>query len=352
MIIFRTSHRFQLWGDELKNKYRQWAAIIFSTILLSCLILDGQTALQGATDGVQICIRTIIPTLFPDIFLSSLLCSYSLGRQVPLIAALARRCGVPSGAESILLLGFVGGYPVGAKLVTDSYRQGHLSKSSAQRMLGFCSNAGPSFIFGILTTQFSNPFASWLLWLVHILSAVAVGLILPGKERYSSTIAVSSHDRIPSVLQQSLKSVATISGWVILFRVLLSFLDRWWLAHLSPVSRVCIIGVLELVNGCIGLQGISCEAVRWILANCILAWGGLCVTMQTASVTANLGLGKYIPGKLLHVAISGALATPVCYLLYPTQLPYWLLLFPLATFLVIAIAVIRLHRHKKVVAIS
>ena len=131
----------------MKNKYRQWAAIIFSTILFSCLILDGQTALLGALDGVQICIYTIIPTLFPYIFLSSLLCSYSLGRQVPLIAALARRCGVPSGAESIFLLGFVGGYPVGAKLVTDSYRQGHLSKSSAQRMLGFCSNAGPSFIF-------------------------------------------------------------------------------------------------------------------------------------------------------------------------------------------------------------
>ena len=336
----------------MKNKYRQWATIIFSTILLSCLILDGQTALLGAMDGVQICIYTIIPTLFPYIFLSSLLCSCSLGRQVPLIAALARRCGVPSGAESIFLLGFVGGYPVGAKLVTDSYRQGHLSKSSAQRMLGFCSNAGPSFIFGILSTQFSRPLVPWLLWLIHILSAVAVGLILPGKERYSSTVAFSTHDRIPSVLQQALKSVATVCGWVILFRVLLSFLDRWWLVHLSPVSRACIIGVLELANGCIGLREITSEAVRWIIANCVLAWGGLCVTMQTASVTANLGLGKYIPGKFLHVAISGALATPVCYLLYPSTLPYWLLIFPVAALVAIGAVTANRQRHKKVVAFS
>ena len=336
----------------MNSKFRQWAVMILCAILFSCLVLDGQTALRGATDGVQICIYTIVPTLFPYILLSSLLCSCSLGRQVPILAALARRCGVPTGAESILLLGFVGGYPVGAKLVADSYRQGHLSKSSAQRMLGFCSNAGPSFIFGILSTQFSSPLVPWLLWLIHILSAVAVGLILPGKERYSSAIAVSTHISIPSVLQQALKSVATISGWVIMFRVFLSFLDRWWLIRLSPILRACIIGILELVNGCIGLQEISSEAVRWIIANCMLAWGGLCVTMQTASVTSNLGLGKYIPGKLLHVAISGALATLVCYLLYPTKLPYWLLMFPAAALLAIGTVTISLHRHKKVVAIS
>lgn len=336
----------------MKNKLRQWAVMILCTILFSCLILDGQTAVRGAMDGVQICIYTIVPTLFPYIFLSSLLCSCSLGRQAPILAVLARRCGVPAGAESIFLLGFVGGYPVGAKLVADSYRQGHLSKSSAQRMLGFCSNAGPSFIFGILSTQFSSPLVPWLLWLIHILSAVAVGLILPGKERYSSAIAVSTHISIPTVLQQALKSVATISGWVILFRVFLSFLDRWWLIRLSPVSRACIIGVLELANGCIGLQEISSEAVRWIIANCVLAWGGLCVTMQTASVTSNLGLGKYIHGKLLHVAISGALAMLVCYLLYPAMLPYWLLILPAAVLLAIAVITTSLHRRKKVVAIS
>lgn len=333
-------------------KFRQRVITLFCVLFLLCLILDGQTALNGALDGVKICVYTIIPTLFPYIFLSSLLCSSALGKRIPLLAKIARACGIPSGAESIFFLGCIGGYPVGAKLIADSYHQGQISRQSAQRMLGFCSNAGPSFIFGILSAQFSKPAAPWLLWCVHILSAVLVGLILPNKEREQSRIPISTNINLPTILQHSLRAVGTICGWVILFRVLLNIFECWFLLYLSTVLRVIITGIIELVNGCMVLQEISNEPVKWIVSSCMLAWGGLCVTMQTTSVTMDLGIGMYIYGKLLQVIISAALAIPVCYLLYPTKLPYWLLTLPIVTAIIFSLVITSRQRHKKVVAFS
>ena len=40
------------------------------------LILDGRTALTGAAEGIDLCIRTVIPALFPFFVLSPLLMGY------------------------------------------------------------------------------------------------------------------------------------------------------------------------------------------------------------------------------------------------------------------------------------
>lgn len=336
----------------MKDRYRQWAVVSLCGLMLICLILDGQTALQGALDGVEVCIYTVVPTLFPYIFLSSLLSSAMFGKRIALVRRLAVLCGVPEGAESIFLLGLIGGYPVGAKLIADCYRQGHLPKSAALRMLGFCSNAGPSFIFGILSLGFSKPMIAWILWLIHILSAVLAGILLPCKEKHSGCIGTSVPMNVSSALQQALKAVATICGWVILFKILLSFLSHWFLSRLPQAYQTAIAGILELTNGCIRLQDIANEAIRLPVAACLLAWGGLCVTMQTASVTKELGLGMYIPGKFLQTMISLVLSIPVSFLLYPSQISIGAIIYTIALFFVLFLATVYLRRHKKVVAIS
>ena len=40
---------------------------------LALLILDSRTAIEGAQAGVDVCIRSVLPTLFPFVFLSSAL---------------------------------------------------------------------------------------------------------------------------------------------------------------------------------------------------------------------------------------------------------------------------------------
>lgn len=282
-----------------------------AAIGLLVLILDTRTALLGASQGLELCIRTVIPSLFPFFVLSILLTSALTGESIPIPRPLGRLCGIVKGGESLLLVGMLGGYPTGAQCVAQAYRDGTLAKQDAQRMIAFCNLAGPAFLFGIVAGKFSNPLAPWVLWLIHILTALLVSVLLPNRSNSAAVLKPSKPLTITDAMVRSLRIIASVCGWIILFRIVITFLDRWMLWLLPTPYQVAITGFLELSNGCCDLGRISSESLRFILAAGMLSFGGVCVTMQTASVTAGLSLKTYLKGKILQSLLSIALAAMI-----------------------------------------
>ena len=266
------------------------------------LILDGKTALAGARSGIELCLMTVIPALFPFIVLSVLLSGALLGASILPLRPVGKILKMPAGTESLLLCAFLGGYPSGAVAVSEAFRAGSLSKDTAERLLSFCNNAGPAFLFGMTLSLFPDAGAAWLLWGIHILSALAVGILIPGKEY--SPVKLKKGGSSIGVIKKSITVMATVCAWVILFRIIITFLDRWILWLFPPEVRVAVIGVLELSNGCCSLTLVNDVRVRLILCSGMLALGGLCVTMQTLSVTKGLASKKYFQGKLIQFAFS------------------------------------------------
>lgn len=281
------------------------------------LILDSKTALAGAKNGIELCLSSVIPSIFPFLVLSGMLTPAICGANLPFLRPLAHLLGIPPGSEGIFLTGIVGGYPTGAQSVHQAWKSGQLSKDDAHRMLAFCSNAGPSFLFGILGTKFSELRMLWLLWGIHILSAVAVAVILPGKNRKPHCISPTASITLTQSLKKGVATMGSICGWVILFRILIAFLDRWFLWLLPVNMQIATYGILELANGCCSADLIASAGLRFILCSGMLAFGGICVAMQTASVTGELGLGKYIQGKSSQAIISIWLSTAAQYFLFP-----------------------------------
>lgn len=303
---------------RMKTVKSLWTGIL-SAFGMLVIILDSKTALWGAQDGIELCVSSVIPALFPFFFLSSLFNNVLTGISLPFLRPIGKLCGVPQGAESLLVLGLIGGYPVGAQAVADAYRSNKISHKVAERLLGFCSNAGPSFIFGILSGLFSSQITVWIMWLVHISSALLTGMILPNKQQTVCYIDHAEKINLSQALERSIKVLSSVCGWVILFRVLIAFCQKWFLWLLPMTGQCIVIGLLELTNGCCNLSAITLESVRFVLCSCMLAMGSLCVLMQTVSVTRPLGLGMYIPGKILQTAISLFLASMIQQLLYPHE---------------------------------
>ena len=104
-----------------------------------------------------------------------------------------------------------------------------------------------------------------------------------------------------------------ICGWVILFRVLIGFLARWFLWGVSPVLQTLLSGFLELTNGCCRLDKIIDGRIRFCVCNVLLAFGGICILYQTHSVCPGLRLRFYCQGKLLQAATAGIVAAALCY---------------------------------------
>lgn len=284
---------------------RRTLTCIAAALTMLILILDAKTALSGAVEGVQLCVQVVIPSLLPLFFLSIFLTDALSSISTGLLTPLGRFCRIPGSTPALLVLGLLGGYPTGAQSVAEAYQAGHLSKEDGKRLLGFCSNAGPAFIFAMGATQFQDPRIPMVLWLIHILSALITGRILPSFNSKITTLPPKNSSISPTAaMGKTLRTLGFVCGWVILFRVLLTFMDRWFLWYFSEELRTAIHIFLELANGCAELNRITNEGLRMMLFSAGLGFGGICVLMQTVSVTGSLGLGMYLPGKLIQCVFS------------------------------------------------
>lgn len=312
------------------NKRHLWTGFAAFTGIF-VLILDSRTALTGAQDGILLCIRTVIPSLFPFFILSNLLTGAFMGMDLPLFRPLGQLFGLPKGAESLLIPAYLGGYPAGAHSICSVWKAGQLSKKSAEQLLAFCNNAGPAFLFGMIGQMFPSPAYPWALWGIHIAASWMVSLLRRADD--SEAIITGKLGGITEAMGSSLSAMAAVCGWAILFRVLIAFLSRWILWLLPESAQIAVIGLLELSNGCCSLLSVGRIPIRFVLASVLLAAGGLCVTMQTASAAKGLSLKYYFAGKGLHILFSLILSASA---LYP-----WLLTSLLFTFLPLLMEKIR-----------
>ena len=278
-------------------------------VSLLIIILDFKTAAQGASDAIELCIRTVIPSLFPFMVLSILLNSYLTGSAIRILKPIARICSIPEGCETILLLGLLGGYPVGAQSIYHAWRQKQISTSQARRMLGFCNNAGPAYIFGMAVILFEKPVMIWAAWAIHIISAITTGIILPHSPDRSNVVPKSTEISFSCALERTIKTLSVVCGWIVLFRVMIIYLQKWFYRIFSDFTLTIMCGFLELTNGCIELYALHSQGLRFILFSTFLALGGICVAAQTISVTKGLGTGLYFPGKIMQCSISTVLAS-------------------------------------------
>lgn len=318
-----------------RNQYIIGAAALIGIILI---ILDGKTAFVGASEGTKLCLFSVIPSLFPFIFLSNVVTVSFSGMKLAIMYPLAYLMGIPDGNESLLIPAFLGGYPAGAQNVTLNYHYGHLNKKGAERMLAFSNNAGPSFIFGIAAQMFPSLKFCWAIWLTQLLGALISAALIPEiheSDRSNQQETYGKSYEKYGILIRSMIIMGKISCLIILFRILLAFADKWFLQLFPAVWKVIIVGMLELSNGILLLSTIQSEAIRFLIANALLSSGGLCVFLQTRLVTEGLSLQKYFYGKAIHLIATVIFSA--CYILK---------LYYIAATFIFLVCLIRIYQEK------
>ncbi|SHH92517.1 sporulation integral membrane protein YlbJ [Sporobacter termitidis DSM 10068] len=305
---------------------------------VAALVVFPKDSVDAAANGVKLCINVIVPSLFPFFVLSTLIVQLGLARHFGRILEPVMRPLFNVGGECVtaFVLGFIGGYPVGAKTVIALYENGSCSRAEAERLLSFCNNSGPAFIFGVVGAGvFASSAAGIALYLAHTLASVIVGVMfrywgsgeekkgggrLPEAEPKRFTLAFT--DSVKSAFQTTLN----ICGFVIFFTV---FIRLLFLSGLLPFiasviggifgpfgfdkawAERLLTGVIELTSGVTSLQGAVGEFSRSLaLAAFMLGWAGLSIHCQVLSFIGDSGLSvrTYIYGKILQGSISAVFA--------------------------------------------
>ena len=284
-------------------------AILPLTAVMMMLILDSQCAVRSAQDALTLCLKTLVPTLFPLFVFSAMLVPPLASCRIPRVV---RFLGLPEWGEGLFLLGCVGGYPVGAACVSQAVRSGSLKREDAQRILGLVTLCGPAFLFGVIGSVLSMGQALLLFFIQleavmltsHFFTAPSQTICQP-----TSMPPVSIHE----AMDKAISTTLTVCGWVMLAGVMSGFLKRWFAPLLPGWSSVLLTGLLELTSGVFALEQVQEEGLRFILCAVMVCFGGISVHLQTAAFAGNAGLsmGQCIRQKAIQGILGAVIAAGV-----------------------------------------
>lgn len=299
-----------------------------------------QQAMEAMRDGMRLCGNVILPSLFPFFVLSSLIVELGMSRYLgkllePVMVPLFRVNGACAAA---LALGFVGGYPVGARTAIQLYENGQCSRTEAERLLAFCNNSGPAFILGVVGAGvFGSGTVGLLLYLAHLLASLAVGILFrfykpddipASRHRPPQFQATSFPKAFTRSVTGAMASTLNICAFILFFTVflhilaqtgVLTALSRLLAALFAPFgmdqvwAERLLTGLLELSSGVSSLTGGTMTG-RLSMAAFMLGWAGVSVHCQVLAFLGDSGLSMttYFWGKLLHGGLSSLIAAGLC----------------------------------------
>jgi len=332
--------------------FKRWIILLILSFFTMMLLLFPEVSQAAIARGLKICSKSILPALFPFFAVSNLWINLGICQKLSkhLSSVTVRLFHVPGEAANPLVLGAIGGYPVGAFTTADQYTRRLLSKSDAEHILFFCNNAGPAFIFGVLTNQiFENHIIGIALWAIHLVSSFFLGFLfrpvnvpIQPPIKYASAEDLSFLSACTTAVSKAGETALKVCVFVLAFSVITSYTEFFLpIPFRHTVWSLLLIGSLELAGGVHLLASANLSAsITFVLSAALLGWGGLCVHCQTITALHQNGLSakKYLIGKLLHGILSSALSClllpflpleTACFSVASSTIPILPLLLPL-----------------------
>ena len=269
------------------------------TAAFALLLFRGETAAAAAQRGLDSCLHSVIPALFPFLVLTNLLLRSNLPRMLPdfLGRGFERLFHIRRTALPAFAAGLAGGYPTGAAAAAECCRLDLCSREEAERLLVFADNCSPGFLFGLVRMRLPggvcHAFCLLLLqWVISACLGVLLGIGRSVSQREAKAPAAaetSISGRFASSVASGGRSALMISAYVVFFSVFSAFLPE------SALLR----GTVELTGGILLLKE---SLLSEVAAAFLVGFGGLSVACQVISALEGSGLSArlYLPFRFLH----------------------------------------------------
>lgn len=316
------------------------ALLFFCVMTASMLLFSGQS-LALALEGLNLWFQKMIPALFPFMILSGVLIGLDLSDSfasffAPLLRPLYR---LSDSCLYCMIIGFLCGFPMGARVCAQSYEKGKISRREASLLLAFCNNIGPVYFTGfvlrlfpvrktglVLTGMYGIPLLYGLLMRYTLFRGIpAPGRRIltnrkgnslqaasfpsgneaaPQKQRTAGRKSMSVgqiFDQLNASILSGLDSITVLGGYMI-FCNLQNLLLQLFLKDF-PQLVTALGPLLEITSG---LARLSPQQKLW--AYIALPFGGLSCIAQTYSCIRNtdLSLKEYTFHKVIQTMLTAA----------------------------------------------
>ncbi len=240
--------------------------LMFFLFLIWCFLFHAEKTADFAYIGLKTWFDQMIVSLFPFMVLMNLLLKTGLSSIVIRPFYLLLRPLFKNTPEAIFVIffGFLCGFPLGCKSVTELYRKNRISKANAQYLLSFTNNIGPAYLLGFFIGTIHIPHTPFICMLFIYGIPLLYGLTLrhtiyknmldaemseyDHQNKYTPpkkiTLEQSLISALPDAVKDAMVSLALLGGYMILFNALR--IVPHVLCHQYPPLYIASQGILEI----------------------------------------------------------------------------------------------------------
>ncbi|MWC30119.1 sporulation integral membrane protein YlbJ [Paenibacillus sp. MMS18-CY102] len=333
-----------------------WAAIGLCVLLM----LFPSEALHASSRGLSVWWEVLFPALFPFLVLSELMLGFGivhfLGKLLdPLMRPLFR---LPGAGGFVVAMGYISGYPVGAKLTAQLREQQLVTRAEGERLVAFTTTSDPIFLIGAVSVGFFHNVAlAPILAAAHYSSGLLVGIIMRFHERGEQgtpppVIHTQEGSRLKQAfqamhkareqdgrafgrllqdaIQSSTRLMIVIGGLVVFFSTIMEMLNQTTVLHSlsgalnalfsliglpKQLTDAAVFGLFEVTLGARAAGAANTGLLHQAaIAVWVLSWAGLSVHAQIASLLSQTDM-RYRP-FLMARALHSLLAVALVYALW------------------------------------
>lgn len=313
-------------NNKIIEIFKTFMILFIITILLVCSILYINDVKLAASNSINICLTSVIPSMYGFMIIACFMLKSNLhtimGKPFKHIARFLFK--ISPEEFSIFLISVFAGYPVGAKIIYELELNNSISKKHAENLSCYCYSSGPAFIVGtVATTLYGSIKVGIIIFLSIIISNIITGVVIGlfSKEatyftsRYKTKINLDMNTLVSSV-RTAAKSIFEICIMMLMFSVLYAIILR--VGIIAYMTK--IISQLFNINADISQQIIASFFEISNISNFdannytnlpiitgLLSFGGLCVIMQIIAISR----GKIKIMKFLLVRSFSAISSAI-----------------------------------------
>lgn len=265
-------------------------------LIIILLIIFSHQAKDGAKSGLTLCENIIIPSLLPILIISNTIINSRCSAIVEFIFApiIEKFFKLPSCCATSIVLGLIGGYPAGAVLTRQLYRNGMISSKVASRIMHFNFCGGAAFIISVVGgICFNSIKTGVILYVSNIISSIIICLFDSFFEKKSRIKAETKKEYLPlsdslvEAVNTTVNSLMIMCAYIILFSAVTSIV---------PLKDY-MYALVEITNGiCNYKKNMPLE-----YCSLFICFGGFCIHFQLFGILREMNI-KYLSFLIYRIA--------------------------------------------------
>lgn len=309
----------QLWHAK-KAEHPRLGAICLTLLLffsLALMLRRADVAASCMREGLSLCARAVVPSLFPFMVLSELLVTSGAGEwlSIPFERPLRKLLGVSRAGCCAVVLGLICGFPVGARCAILAHEKGTLDRAECERILGCASIPSPAFLIGTIgTALWKDARFGMFLYITAIVSALLGGFLLyvmqkrEKNENFKKNASPPAKihfeaDMFPAAIKNATRNTLLICAYVVFFCTLSGaielVIDRF---GANDTTHAILSLLLELSGGVNAASILANQRLATILTGIAVGWSGISIHCQMLSLCDghNLSIRPYLAAKMMQ----------------------------------------------------